>query len=219
MFLRATPAPLRLPALPPPTGWRLDVLEPPQDATVRAGAQARFSCMLSEAVPVGEATWYINGTAVQPDDPDWMVTADGSHHALLLRSAQMHHAGEVTFAARDAVASARLTVLGGWLGSSGSGHGEGSTAPVLEAAGGLSVAPILVGSGHAVSLGSHRQSWPLSTEGHPPWGTAAGARCTRQDQTQVRPVRHAREPTRSLLGPAPTPCRHPGSPRGRRGGG
>ncbi|XP_044942911.1 obscurin isoform X13 [Mustela putorius furo] len=93
-------------------GWRLDVLEPPQDATVRAGVQARFSCMLSEAVPVGEATWYINGTAVQPDDPDWMVTADGSHHALLLRSAQMHHAGEVTFAARDAVASARLTVLG-----------------------------------------------------------------------------------------------------------
>ncbi|XP_032190991.1 obscurin isoform X28 [Mustela erminea] len=93
-------------------GWRLDILEPPQDATVRAGVQARFSCMLSEAVPVGEATWYINGTAVQPDDPDWMVTADGSHHALLLRSAQMHHAGEVTFAARDAVASARLTVLG-----------------------------------------------------------------------------------------------------------
>ncbi|XP_045855646.1 obscurin [Meles meles] len=93
-------------------GWRLDILEPPQDATVRAGVQARFSCTLSEAVPVGEATWYINGAAVQPDDPDWMVTADGSHHALLLRSAQMHHAGEVTFAARDAVASARLTVLG-----------------------------------------------------------------------------------------------------------
>ncbi|XP_045659965.1 obscurin isoform X26 [Ursus americanus] len=93
-------------------GWRLDVLEPPQDAVVRAGGQARFSCTLSEAVPVGEATWYINGAAVQPDDPDWMVTADGVHHALLLRGAQPHHAGEVTFAARDAVASARLTVLG-----------------------------------------------------------------------------------------------------------
>ncbi|XP_032704376.1 obscurin [Lontra canadensis] len=93
-------------------GWRLDVLEPLQDATVRAGVQAHFTCTLSEAVPVGEATWYINGAAVQPDDPDWMVTAEGSHHALLLRSAQMHHAGEVTFAARDAVASARLTVLG-----------------------------------------------------------------------------------------------------------
>lgn len=83
---------------------------------VRAGGQASFSCMLSEAVPVGEATWYINGAVVQPDDRDWTVTADGSQHALLLHQAQPHHAGEVTFAARDAVASARLTVLGEWLG-------------------------------------------------------------------------------------------------------
>ncbi|XP_044772968.1 obscurin [Neomonachus schauinslandi] len=93
-------------------GWRLDVLEPPRDAAVRAGGRASFGCTLSEAVSVGEATWYVNGAAVQPDDPDWMVTADGSHHTLLLRAAQPHHAGEVTFAARDAVASARLTVLG-----------------------------------------------------------------------------------------------------------
>lgn len=102
--------------LAPPSGWRLEVLEPPRDAAVRAGRQAHFSCTLSEVVPVGEATWYINGTAVQPDDVDWMVTADGSHHTLLLRRARPHHAGEVTFAARDAVASAQLTVLGGWLG-------------------------------------------------------------------------------------------------------
>nr|KAF6349259.1 hypothetical protein mMyoMyo1_011803 [Myotis myotis] len=93
-------------------GWRLEVLEPPRDAAVGAGRQAHFSCTLSEVVPVGEATWYINGTAVQPDDVDWMVTADGSHHTLLLRRARPHHAGEVTFAARDAVASAQLTVLG-----------------------------------------------------------------------------------------------------------
>ncbi|XP_078213262.1 obscurin isoform X45 [Callithrix jacchus] len=93
-------------------GWRLEILEPLKDAAVLAGAQARFTCTLSEAVPVGEASWYINGTAVQPDDADWTVTADGSHHALLLRDAQPHHAGEVTFACRDAVASARLTVQG-----------------------------------------------------------------------------------------------------------
>nr|XP_054960570.1 obscurin isoform X1 [Pan paniscus] len=93
-------------------GWRLEILEPLKNAAVRAGAQAHFTCTLSEAVPVGEASWYINGAAVQPDDSDWTVTADGSHHALLLRSAQPHHAGEVTFACRDAVASARLTVLG-----------------------------------------------------------------------------------------------------------
>lgn len=76
--------------------------------------QASFTCTLSEAVPVGEATWYINGAAVQPDDTDWTVTADGSHHALMLSNAQPQHAGEVTFAARDAVASARLSVLGEW---------------------------------------------------------------------------------------------------------
>ncbi|XP_046321740.1 obscurin, partial [Marmota monax] len=92
-------------------GWRLEVLEAPKDVVVRAGAQAHFTCVLSEALPVGEATWYINGTAVQPDD-DWTITADGSHHTLLLRNAQLHHAGEVTFAARDAVTSARLSVLG-----------------------------------------------------------------------------------------------------------
>ncbi|XP_041519866.1 obscurin isoform X13 [Microtus oregoni] len=92
-------------------GWRLEVLEPPQDASVRAGMQASFTCTLSEAVPVGEATWYINGAAVQPDDTDWTVTADGSHHSLMLSNAQPQHAGEVTFAARDAVASARLSVL------------------------------------------------------------------------------------------------------------
>lgn len=82
---------------------------------MRAGEPAQFSCTLSESVPVGEAIWYINGAAVPPDDADWTVTADGNHHALLLRCARPHHAGEVTFAARDAVASARLTVLGGWL--------------------------------------------------------------------------------------------------------
>ena len=63
--------------LPRPAGWRLEVLEAPQDVTVRAGGQASFSCTLSETVPVGEATWYINGASVQPDDADWTVGADG----------------------------------------------------------------------------------------------------------------------------------------------
>ncbi|XP_057396424.1 obscurin [Balaenoptera acutorostrata] len=93
-------------------GWRLEVLEAPRDTAVLAGGRASFSCTLSETVPVGEATWYINGAPVQPDDADWTVTAEGSQHTLLLHRAQLHHAGEVTFAARDAVASARLTVLG-----------------------------------------------------------------------------------------------------------
>lgn len=111
---------------PHPAGWRLEVLEAPQDAAVPVGGQACFSCTLSEAVPLSEATWYINGATVQPDDAEWTVTVDGSHHTLLLCSAQLHHAGEVTFAARDAVASARLTVLGGWLVALAAGWCQGS---------------------------------------------------------------------------------------------
>ncbi|MXQ93370.1 hypothetical protein E5288_WYG021124 [Bos mutus] len=126
-------------------GWRLEVLEAPQDVTVRAGGQASFSCTLSETVPVGEATWYINGASVQPDDADWTVTADGSHHALLLHRAQPQHAGEVTFAAHDAVASARLTVLGlpdppedaEVVGRSGSSVTLSWVAPTSDGGGGL----------------------------------------------------------------------------------
>ncbi|XP_061277357.1 obscurin isoform X40 [Bos javanicus] len=126
-------------------GWRLEVLEAPQDVTVRVGGQASFSCTLSETVPVGEATWYINGASVQPDDADWTVTADGSHHALLLHRAQPQHAGEVTFAARDAVASARLTVLGlpdppedaEVVGRSGSSVTLSWVAPTSDGGGGL----------------------------------------------------------------------------------
>lgn len=91
---------------------------------MRAREQAHFRCVLSEAVPVGDVSWYLNGVAVQPDDADWTVTADGCQHGLLLCSAQLHHAGEVTFAAREAVATARLSVLGKvvplwWVGRSG----------------------------------------------------------------------------------------------------
>ncbi|XP_067588587.1 obscurin isoform X30 [Pseudorca crassidens] len=126
-------------------GWRLEVLEAPRDAAVLAGGRASFSCTLSETVPVGEATWYINGASVQPDDADWTVTAEGSHHTLLLHRARLHHAGEVTFAARDAVASARLTVLGlpdppedaEVVGRSGSSVTLSWVAPTNDGGGGL----------------------------------------------------------------------------------
>lgn len=154
--------------LPPcPAGWRLEVLEAPRDAAVLAGARASFSCTLSETVPVGEATWYINGASVQPDDADWTVTAEGSHHTLLLRQAWLHHAGEVTFAARDAVASARLTVLGGWPGSACCSSGPGLSGRQVgeqevsasEAAGGSLWPPTLGG------LWAH--SLPVTQTHHP----------------------------------------------------
>ncbi|XP_028934062.1 obscurin [Ornithorhynchus anatinus] len=91
-------------------GWRLELVRPPRDAEVRAGDSATFGCQLSEPVPAGEVTWYLNGAEVQPG-PDWALTADGPRYTLTLRRAQDHHAGEVTFAAREAVATARLSVL------------------------------------------------------------------------------------------------------------
>uniref|UniRef100_A0A7N4PFA3 non-specific serine/threonine protein kinase n=1 Tax=Sarcophilus harrisii TaxID=9305 RepID=A0A7N4PFA3_SARHA len=91
-------------------GWRLEFLESLLDLEVKVGSKATFGCMLSETVPVNEVTWYINGTEIQPDK-DWTIQVDGCRHVLLLRNAQPHHAGEVTFAARDAVSSAKLSVI------------------------------------------------------------------------------------------------------------
>lgn len=207
--------------LPRPTGWRLEVLEAPQDVTVRAGGQASFSCTLSETVPVGEATWYINGASVQPDDADWTVAADGSHHALLLRRAQPHHAGEVTFAAHDAVASARLTVLGGWLGpacrSSGPGSGGGGWGdeafPLQKLLGAVCGPTRGVGSGHTLPVTPVHHCQPRrQTRLRAQLLTALGSR------HQHGQVCGGRLPAAALT-TSSLPHRPPRPPRGRRGGG
>uniref|UniRef100_A0A8C3F909 Obscurin n=1 Tax=Chrysemys picta bellii TaxID=8478 RepID=A0A8C3F909_CHRPI len=91
-------------------GWRLEILQPLVDTEVTAGDRATLSCVLSEAVPVSEVAWYINDTDIQPDE-NWEMQADGDTYKLILKKAQPHHAGEVTFAARDAIASATLSVI------------------------------------------------------------------------------------------------------------
>uniref|UniRef100_A0ABM5GMQ0 Obscurin isoform X5 n=1 Tax=Pogona vitticeps TaxID=103695 RepID=A0ABM5GMQ0_9SAUR len=91
-------------------GWRLEFLQPLTDTTVTAGDQAIFSCVLSEAVPVHEVAWYINDVDIQPDE-HWGIEAEGNSYKLILKKAQPHHSGEVTFAARDAIVSAKLSVI------------------------------------------------------------------------------------------------------------
>ncbi|XP_077160177.1 obscurin isoform X7 [Paroedura picta] len=91
-------------------GWRLEFLQPLTDIMVTAGGQATFGCVLSEAVPVNEVAWYINDVDIQPDN-DWEIQADGNSYKLILKNAQPHHSGEVTFAARDAIVSAKLSVI------------------------------------------------------------------------------------------------------------
>ncbi|KAK9396008.1 obscurin [Crotalus adamanteus] len=91
-------------------GWRLEFLQPLTDVTVRAGEQAVFSCVLSEAVPVHEIAWYINDVDIQPNE-NWKIEVEGNTYKLILKKAQLLHSGEITFAARDAIVSAKLTVI------------------------------------------------------------------------------------------------------------
>ncbi|XP_043921975.1 obscurin [Protopterus annectens] len=90
--------------------WRLEILQPLIDTEVMIGAMAEFDCMLSEAVPMGEVGWYLNGSELHPDD-SWEMQVSGNNYKLILKHAQLQHAGEMTFASRDAISSARLTVI------------------------------------------------------------------------------------------------------------
>ncbi|XP_062424693.1 obscurin isoform X1 [Rhea pennata] len=90
-------------------GWRLRILQPLTDVEVSPGDKATFSCVLSEAVPINEVTWYTNDREIQTDE-DWEVQADGNKYELILKKAQPHHSGEVTFASREAITSAKLAV-------------------------------------------------------------------------------------------------------------
>ncbi|KAM3929260.1 obscurin, partial [Leptodactylus fuscus] len=91
-------------------GWRLDVVKPPVHTEVVVGDKATFTCVLSEAVPVNEVSWYFNGVPIQPDD-SWSMLVDGNQYKLLLKDTQAHHSGEVAFASRDVIVSAKLVVL------------------------------------------------------------------------------------------------------------
>lgn len=86
-------------------------MQPLRDVEVSPGQKATFSCVLSEAVPVNEVTWYSNDVEVQSDE-DWEIQADGNKYTLVLKKAQPHHSGEVTFASREAISSAKLSVIG-----------------------------------------------------------------------------------------------------------
>lgn len=86
-------------------------MQPLTDVEVPLGEKATFSCILSEAVPITEVAWYSNDVEIQSDE-DWEVQADENKYKLILKNAQPHHSGEVTFASREAIASAKLSVIG-----------------------------------------------------------------------------------------------------------
>ncbi|XP_048474365.1 obscurin [Rhincodon typus] len=92
-------------------GWHVNILKTLSNTEVVQSNDAEFECILSEVVPTTEVTWYLNETDIQSDE-HWELKAEGNTHKLTLKNAQLNHSGEITFASRDAITSAKLTVIG-----------------------------------------------------------------------------------------------------------
>ncbi|XP_016146835.1 obscurin-like isoform X2 [Sinocyclocheilus grahami] len=90
--------------------WQLEVVKPLEDKTAIAGEQVEFTCVLNEAVPESEVTWYANGVELQCND-QWAMRASGSSYSLILKKAQAQPTQEITFAARDALSMAKLITI------------------------------------------------------------------------------------------------------------
>lgn len=92
------------------TAWQLEVAKPLEDKTAIVGEQVEFTCVLNEAVPESEVTWYANGVELKRND-QWAMRASGSSYSLILKKAQPQPTQEITFAARDALSMAKLITI------------------------------------------------------------------------------------------------------------
>ncbi|XP_051543318.1 obscurin-like [Myxocyprinus asiaticus] len=90
--------------------WQLEVVKPLEDKTAIAGEQVEFTCILNEAVPESEVTWYANGVELQRDD-HWVIRTSGSSYSLILKKAKAQPTQEITFAARDTLSMAKLMTI------------------------------------------------------------------------------------------------------------
>lgn len=75
------------------------------------GNHAEFECVLSEVVPITEVSWYLNETEIKTNE-HWETKAERNVYKLILKNAQFIHSGEITFASKDVIASAKLAILG-----------------------------------------------------------------------------------------------------------
>ncbi|XP_029581196.1 obscurin isoform X4 [Salmo trutta] len=91
-------------------GWQLDVVSGLEDKVAVVGEKVEFSCVLTEPVPEAEVAWYSNGAELKNDNT-WAMQADGCSYHLVLRQAPAMPPQEITFAARDAISMAKLTVI------------------------------------------------------------------------------------------------------------
>uniref|UniRef100_UPI003AB0B308 obscurin n=1 Tax=Centroberyx gerrardi TaxID=166262 RepID=UPI003AB0B308 len=91
-------------------GWQLDILKGLEDKVAAVGDKVEFCVELTERVPVAEVAWYANGVELKPSDI-WAMRADGCFYRLVLRQAPLLPEQEITFAARDALSLAKLTII------------------------------------------------------------------------------------------------------------
>ncbi|GCB68619.1 hypothetical protein scyTo_0008255 [Scyliorhinus torazame] len=92
-------------------GWHVNILKTLSNTEVVQGNDAEFECVLSEVVPTTEVSWFLNETDIH-SDKHWEKRTEKNTHKLILKNAQFNHSGEITFASRDAITSAKLTVIG-----------------------------------------------------------------------------------------------------------
>ncbi|XP_070829419.1 obscurin [Chaetodon trifascialis] len=91
-------------------GWQLDVVKGLEDKVAAVGDKVEFCVELTEPVPSAEVAWYGNGIEIKPSDL-WAMRADGCSYRLVLRQAPLLPQQEITFAARDALSLAKLTII------------------------------------------------------------------------------------------------------------
>ncbi|KAM6948963.1 obscurin [Aplochiton taeniatus] len=91
-------------------GWLLDVVKGLEDTVAAVGEKVEFCCELTEPVPSAEVAWYANGAELKPSEL-WAMRADGCSYRLVLRKAPLLPQQEITFAARDALSIAKLTII------------------------------------------------------------------------------------------------------------
>ncbi|KAK7945499.1 hypothetical protein WMY93_001227 [Mugilogobius chulae] len=91
-------------------GWQLDVVKALEDKVAAVGEKVEFCVELNEPVPMSEVIWYANGVELKPGDL-WAMKAEGSSYHLVLKKAPLMPQQEITFAARDALSLAKLSII------------------------------------------------------------------------------------------------------------
>lgn len=92
------------------TDWQLEVVKSLEDKVAAVGEKVEFCVELTEPVPAPEVVWYANGAELKPSDL-WAMRAEGCSYRLVLRQAPLLPQQEITFAARDALCMAKLTII------------------------------------------------------------------------------------------------------------